>query len=237
MTYSHETIRQALHRLGFSWKKARKLLARARPAARQVFLVDLAHRSQQQDQPVRVYCDEAHVHQDADGGYGWGPRGKTFWVRSSWPGLKAKVTFYGLYLEGQPHPLRIWPYPRGNSEATMDMLRRLRAELPGRKILLIWDGAPYHRSGLVLQEAARLAIEVLQLPAYSPDFMPVEALWRWLRQEVTYHRCHQSPQELMERVSAFVARAHQDPVAIARRLRVPTHLDPEVENLRFSKLA
>jgi transposase len=236
VTYSEETVRQALHRLGFSWKKARKWLARASPAARQAFLVDVAHRSQVLAQPVVVYCDEAHVHQDADGGYGWGLRGKTFWIRSSSPGLKAKVTFYGLYLVGQPQPLRIWPYPRGNSEATMDMLRRLRAELPGRKVLLIWDGASYHRSGLVLQEAARLNIEVLRLPAYSPDFMPVEALWRWLRQEVTYHRCHHTPQELIDRVAAFTARANHDPLAVARRLRVTTHLDPEVENLRFSKL-
>jgi transposase len=198
--------------------------------------VDLAHKSQMLDQPVVVYCDEAHVHQDADGGYGWGPRGRTFWIRSSSPGLKAKVTFYGLYLVGQAQPLRIWPYPRGNSEHTIDMLRRLRAELPGRKIRLIWDGASYHRSKVVLQEAARLNIEVLRLPAYSPDFMPVEALWRWLRQEVTYHRCHHTAQELIDRVAAFVTRAHQVPEAVARRLRVTTHLDPEVENLRFSKL-
>jgi len=28
-------------------------------------------------------------------------------------------------------------------------------------------------------------MEIVQLPAYSPDFMPVEALWQWLRAEVT----------------------------------------------------
>ncbi|EGV28060.1 hypothetical protein ThidrDRAFT_4092 [Thiorhodococcus drewsii AZ1] len=32
----------------------------------------------------------------------------------------------------------------------------------------------------------------------SPDFMPVEALWRWLREGVTYH-CHASVEELTAR--------------------------------------
>jgi transposase len=230
--YSDETIRQALHRLGFSWKKARKLLAKADPEARQEFLVTLAHRLQDSIPPVVVYCDEAHVHQDADGGYGWGLRGKTFWIRSSSPGL-AKVTFYGLYLVGQPQPIEIWPYPRGNTEATIDMLRRLRARLPGRKILLIWDGASYHRSEAVLQEARVLDFQLLRLPAYSPDLMPVEALWRWLRQEVTYHRCHHSAQELRDRVESFRERINQSPDVVARRLRVKSQLHPEEENLRF----
>lgn len=39
-----------------------------------------------------VYVDEAHIHLDTDGGYGWGPQGKPFWVQSASPGLKAKVT-------------------------------------------------------------------------------------------------------------------------------------------------
>ena len=50
-----------------------------------------------------VYLDEAHIHQDADLGYGWAERGRRLWVASGSPGLSAKVSFYGLYLynEGQ----------------------------------------------------------------------------------------------------------------------------------------
>ena len=45
-----------------------------------------------------VYVDEAHIHQDADLGYGWAKRGQRFWVASRAPGLSARVSFYGLYL-------------------------------------------------------------------------------------------------------------------------------------------
>ena len=54
-------------------------------------------------QHLLVYVDEAHIHQDADLGYGWAERGQRFWVASRSPGLSARVSFYGVYLynEGQ----------------------------------------------------------------------------------------------------------------------------------------
>ena len=139
-----ETIRTALHRLELSWKKAKKLLGRADPERRRAFIEQLQGllEGAQRDRHGLVYLDEAHIHQDADLGYGWSERGQRLWVVSSSPGLSAKVSFYGLYLynEGQ---VRLWPYPRANGGHTLAGLRRLRAEVPDRKLLVVWDGAPY----------------------------------------------------------------------------------------------
>src|SRR3954466_14352482 len=57
----------------------------------------------QRDRHPVVYVDEAHIHQDADLGYGWAERGQRLWIASSSPRLSARVSFYGLYLfnEGQ----------------------------------------------------------------------------------------------------------------------------------------
>ena len=188
----------------------------------------------QRDRHRLVYLDEAHIHQDADLGHGWGERGQRFHVASSSPGLSARVSFYGLYLfnEGQ---VRVWPYPRANGEHTIDVLHRLRAAFPdGSKLVLIWDGAPYHRAKAVWAEAASLSITLLPLPGYSPDLMPVEALWRWLREDVTYNHCHLTADDLIRRVAAFEARINQDPCTVADRLWVKDCLDPEEEKLRFS---
>jgi hypothetical protein len=174
-----ETIRAALHRLKLSWKKAKKLLGRADPERRHAFMAQLEGllEGAQRDQHRLVYLDEAHIHQDADLGYGWGARGRRFHVASSSPGLSAKISFYGLYLynEGQ---VRLWPYPRANGCHTIDVLRRLRAEVPAGKLMVLWDGAPYHRANAVRDAASTLSITRVRLPGYSPDLMPVEALWR-----------------------------------------------------------
>ena len=230
-----ETIRAALKRLDLSWKKARKLRGRANTERREAFLEQMQPilEGAQRDRHVLVYLDEAPIHQDVDLGYGWGPRGERFHVASSSPGLSAKVSFYGLYLynEGQA---RIWPYPRANGEHTIDVLRRLRAEVPDGELMVIWDGAPYHRSNAVRDAAAALAIDLRPLPAYSPDLMPVEPLWRWLREDVTYHHCHATAEDLIRRVATFETIINQDPYTIADRLWVKDHLDPTEEKLRFS---
>src|SRR5208337_3024977 len=74
---------------------------------------------------VLVYCDEAHVHQDCDLGYGWSERGRRLYVASSSAGLSAKVSFYRFYVASELQVL-IWDYPRANSLHTADALERLR---------------------------------------------------------------------------------------------------------------
>jgi transposase len=230
-----ETIRAALHRRKLSWKKAKKLLGRANPERRQAFIEQLQGvlDGAQRDRHLLVYLDEAHIHQDADLGYGWSARGQRFFVASSSPGLSARVSVYGLYLynEGQ---VRLWPFPRANGEHTIAVLRRLRAAFPDEALIVLWDGAPYHRAKIVQAVATTLGIRLMPLPGYSPDLMPVEALWRWLREDVTYHHCHASAEDLARRVGDFEARLNQDPLAIADRLWVKDCLDPEEEKLRFS---
>jgi transposase len=230
-----ETIRCTLHRLDLSWKKAKKLLGRANPEQRQVFierlqgLLDGATRQEH----CLVYLDEAHIHQDADLGYGWAERGRRLWVASSSPGLSARVSFYGLYFynEGQ---VRLWSYRRANGDHTIEVLQRLRAEVPERKLIVLWDGAPYHQAQAVREVATTLGIDLVPLPGYSPDLMPVEALWRWLREDVTYHHCHASAEDLTRRVADFAARINQDRRARTDRLQIKDTLDPEEEKLRFS---
>lgn len=231
-----ETVRRALHRLKLSWQKAKKLLGRANTERREAFvdqirpLLDGA----QWDRHHLVYLDEAHIHQDVDPGHGWGMRGQRFYVASSSPALADKVSFYGLYLYNEAQ-VRIWPYPRATGEHTIDVLRRLHAEIPQGRLIVIWDGAPYHRARSVWSAAADLNIELVPLPGYSPDLMPVEALWRWLREDVTYHHCHASTEDLARRVVSFEASLNQNPDAIADRLWVKDQLDPEEEKRRFSK--
>ena len=85
------------------------------------------------------------------------------------------------------------------------------------------------------QAAADLDIECRRLPDYSPDFMPVEALWRWLREDVTYQHCHASLDRLEASVADFQDKINQDPIALADRLALKTQLDPDVEKLRIPK--
>jgi transposase len=62
-------------------------------------------------------------------------------------------------------------------------LAHLRREVPGR-LVLIWDGAPIHRSHVikaVLANGAAPRLHLERLPAYAPELNPGEGLWQQLK--------------------------------------------------------
>jgi transposase len=143
------------------------------------------------------------------------------------------VSFYGVYIYNLGQ-VRIFPYDKAEQFHTIDVLTRLRAEFPEQTMTVVWDGASYHRAANVKAAAAARSVRLQPLSGYSPDFMPVEHLWQWLREEVTYHTCHNSEAELIERVAAFEQEINSFPLVLADRLWVKTHLNSNEEKLRVS---
>lgn len=234
-TCSDEPLRKVLHDLGFSWKKYRKLLNKADPLERQQYLDKLRPLLEKAtlQQRLVVYIDEAHIHLDAHEGYGWSIKGERAWISSSSPGLK-KLSFYGVYLYNLGQ-VRLYPYLTADGDRTIDVLKKIKQEFPHRDITLIWDGASYHRKQDVLKTAKDLAIDLEPLPAYSPDFMPVEHLWRWFREDITYQTAYHDELELVKQAELFQQAINADPLNVADRLWVKATLNPDEEKLRFSK--
>jgi transposase len=69
------------------------------------------------------------------------------------------------------------------------VLKKRVTDFPEIPTTLFWDGAPCHRSTLVPEATQILNINLKPLPGYSPDLMPVEDLWQWLREDLTCHTC------------------------------------------------
>lgn len=231
---ARETLRKVLRDLDMTWKKGKLLLARAPKEAREKFVTKIKAllRAAHVGKEKLIFINEAHIHQDADLGHTWSRRGERYYVSSTSPGL-ARVTFFGAYVYNDMS-VAIWPAARGNGSTAIDCLEYLRAAFPHDRIRVCWDGASYHRSEEVHERAAELGILITHLPAYSPDFMPVEALWRWLRENVTYNHCHATAADLIAGVTDFEAKANAQPEIIFERLHVRTSLDPEQEKLRIS---
>lgn len=85
--------------------------------------------------------------------------------------------------------------------AAVDHLGTVR---PGVPKLLIWDNAPPHHPHRVRDAAAAAGITVAFLPFRSPELMPLEDLWRGLKQTVAANRCYPSLDELTHRALAWL---------------------------------
>jgi transposase len=235
---SRNGLRRVLRGAGLTWKKVKTLLGKAEPEKRAAHIQRLLQlfTGVCDGQVVLIYVDEVHVHRDLDHGYTWGRSGQRIWRRSDCPKLSDRMNAYGAY-DFTHGECFLWQNGWCNGEETVNFLRALVAWRAGKegRLVLIWDNAPCHVAKRVTAEAARLGVEIVNLPGYSPDLNPIERLWDWMREEVTRGFCHASVPELIEACQTFIERINRDPVALVDRLWPKFELDPEFEEkLRVS---
>jgi hypothetical protein len=241
LTVSKGLLHKLLHQLHLSWKKCKKLLGKANPQKRAEYLQTFAelYERMRRGEVELIYVDESHFHRDLDLGYTWSPVGERVWRISDCPGLAERINWYGAYNFTVGNCL-IWNEGNCNKEHTADFLGRLAGWLKtsgskDRKLVVIWDGAPWHtRSKLVQEAAAHHGFELVSLPGYSPDLNPIEGLWKWMREDVTQHQCYSSLTDLFHACKNFIDQINQNPLTVIDRLWPRFELDPEVEKLRIS---
>ena len=88
-----------------------------------------------------------------------------------------------LYLAAQDHAYQSNDVIEFPASSAGQALKQPLAAIPG-KLLVIWDGAPIHRSRAVRAYLARGAarrIQLEQLPGYAPELNPDEGVWRYLK--------------------------------------------------------
>ncbi len=226
------SIRRVLRQAKLTWKKVKKLLGKAKPEKRAAHIQELLllFTGVGDGDVLLIYVDEVHIHRDLDLGYTWGRKGQRIWRQSDCPKLSDRLNAYGAYDFTNGECL-LWQDGWCNGEHTVQFLRELVRWRAGKKgrLVLIWDNAPCHVAKAVKAEAARLGIELVNLPGYSPDLNPIERLWDWMREEVSRGFCHGSVQELHEACQAFLARINRDPIALVDRLWPKFELDLEFE--------
>jgi transposase len=110
----------------------------------------------------------------------WAPAGET-------PILRVKLSrehlsaMGGISLDGRLF-LQVRP-TSSTGAAVVKFLRVLLRKISG-KVVVIWDGAPIHRSQEVkalLKTRAGKRLHLEQLPGYAPELNPAEGIWQYLK--------------------------------------------------------
>ena len=230
---SRTTLRLLLKAAGLSWKKSKKVLAKADPGARAAFVIKFQAWYGQvcQGQLRLIYIDEVHLHQDLELGYRWSVKGEPDWVLSRCLPLQKRLNWYGAYdfSNGQCF---IWHDDTCNGNNTIAFLTALLAWLGGdpNDVLIIWDGAPWHHHCTAVKDHLdQLGLAYEPLPAYSPDLNPIEGLWKWMREDLSQHHCFKHLYQLEFACFQFIDRINRDPEAIISRLWPRFSLDPSYE--------
>jgi transposase len=211
-----------LHRLGFVVKRPKKRLLKANAAKREAFVAAyVALRQEAQTQGAKIFfVDEAHFRADVELRVKWVLRGEPALVDSTSPRLGEKATYYSaVCLEtGDVESMSV--ADTTTAETSVTFMRQLRANHP-EPLIVIWDNGPAHH-GPEMREyltTPDLELRLVALPGYSPDFNPDEAIWDWIRAEVTADTCFGTAAKVREKVDTFFAGLAERASEVKQRCR------------------
>lgn len=98
--------------------------------------------------------------------------------------------------------------------AVTEFLRHLLRVVLG-PVLVIWDGAPIHRSKVVkafLQVEANGRLDLEPLPGYAPDLNPLDCgVWHWLKNVALANVCATDLANLKAELRAATTRLRRKP--------------------------
>jgi transposase len=205
-TLSRSSCLQYLHRLDFVLKRPKKRLVKADAERRAAFVREYAllRAAAQAIGAKLFFADEAHFYADVDLRGKWVLRGQPALVDSTSPRWGEKASYYSaVCLEtGEVEVMELDGY--SSAATSVVFLQQLRAHHP-EPLIVIWDNSPAH-SGDPLRaylSTPDLRLRLVRLPAYSPDFNADEAIWAWVRAEVTANTCFGTKAKVRDKVGEF----------------------------------
>ena len=103
----------------------------------------------------------------------------------------------------------------------IEFLNDLKREFRGRRVVLVWDGLPSHKSGLMQAyvRAQRAWLTVERLPGYAPDLNPVELVWGNVKGSELANLCADNLDEVEHELCAGLRRVGRSPTLAFAFLR------------------
>jgi transposase len=186
--YHPHYICELLDQLGFSFQKARFASDHLNQAARAEWeeqtwpaIVRLA----QGKGALILFGDEAGFAQWGSLSYTWAPKGEQPLVKTC--GKRKAYKVFGLIDYGSGRFFWQGQTERFTSGSYATFLAKVLTQTQ-QHIILIQDGARYHTSQAMNDFFALHAerLTKFQLPSYSPDFNPIEFLWKKVKKQATH---------------------------------------------------
>lgn len=179
---SQSTMWRALKSIGLSYQKPERRAFEADDQARKIWLEEFwpnLKKRASKERAVILFEDEAAVSLVPNLGKTWAKIGRTPLIkltgnRGSVSVISAISTTGKLYFKVPPGTVA--------SAEFIEFLKQILTEIPRKKIYMILDGGSTHRSKMTKQFVlTQPRLQLVLLPAYSPDFNPDEFTWERLK--------------------------------------------------------
>lgn len=200
--YNRHYVCELLHNLGFSFQKARFVSDHLDEEARRKWWTETwpeILRLAGEKKAMILFGDEVSFAQWGSLGYTWAPVGQQPMIKTS--GRRKGYKVFGLIDLFSGRFFHQGLVERFNSERYQTFLSQVLNQT-SQHLILIQDGARYHTSKVTraffTEHQDRLT--VFQLPSYSPDYNPIEFLWKKMKQRATHNQYFATFEDLVKSV-------------------------------------
>jgi len=199
--YSQQGMVQTLHRLGYSYKKTSPVPGKADIVKQKEFINTYNKKYKSLPDNEKVYfLDGCHPTFNNHFGYAWIKKGSDFSIKTQ-DGRK-HLNLMGAY-DPKNKETVIKNYETLNREAVIDFMKLLRKKNGEKRIHIIWDNVPYQHAKEVTRVAKEINIEIVYLPAYSPNLNLIERYWGFLRKKVLRNQFFETFEDFKEAILSF----------------------------------
>lgn len=206
--YHEKHVAKLLHGLGFRYKKTQLVPGKADAAAQEAHVAAFEQlMAEKRDDTVVFFNDGVHPQFNTRPEHGWILRGKAFEVRSQAGRQRLNIT--GAVNAERPQELYAVAGDKVNAQSTIALWERIGAAHQGKRIVHVCDNAAYYHSKLVGEWLkAHPHVEVMYLPAYSPNLNPIERVWKLLKKKKINSFWYECFEDFKQGVMDFFDRAH-----------------------------
>lgn len=120
-----------------------------------------------------------------------------------------------------------------NAESVMELLRKIAQKYKGLPIYLVMDNARYQRAKVVQALAKELGIELVFLPAYSPNLNLIERLWKYIKKQIIYAKYYENKEQFFEAIRNQLQKINNHEKT---RKQLQTLLKPNFQLFRNSQI-
>lgn len=182
-----EAVRLLLHKLGFVLIKPTYKYVLADKHERKRFLRRFRRKfNKLTKHDILFFLDESTFKQHPLLQAKWVLRGSKEYVDTL--GNHAKVNVFGAICHAAGKTFHM-KSKKLNSGVFMKFINHLIACNPGKHLVLVLDNAPWHKSKKTkaFLKTLKGIVDVVWLPAYSPDMNPIEHLWKFMKSLLSNH--------------------------------------------------
>ena len=204
--FSAKYIAELLKTMGFTYQKA-KFVAANRDEEKRTEWLNTTWKSilakAKRMNGYLLFGDEASFPQWGTLSYTWARKGVQPVIKTS--GNRRGYKIFGAidYFTGKLFSQGI--QGKFNAESYVNFMRGILTKTR-KHVFLIQDGAPYHKGKLVrtFLEERKERITIHTLPSYSPDFNPIEGLWKKIKDQGTHLKYFPTFDSLINKVDEML---------------------------------